>query len=301
MPQSTAAYGQRSGAALTNVAPLDAQWARIGGGFTVAPSTDRVDLEPLLVASAAVAHADSRLFWMMTSWLAVHRSLVDARRLAQLLQRITNQSQHTDVADAGDETALASAAFGAALEVVQSFDKGATKWVVALQAHCRPLSVPRPLFDILVRDAVLTMVARDNSREEFTKWGLWQHEISDKRDAIRPIAGVWELAPELRIRSLLGASLEAHVISILQEQGIATGSDLAVLTGATRAAVHEAVATLAGRGLVAKPMEGYRKPISLSPLVSAWLAYYPASPSHASHRSRGMLASSTKSIVSVLP
>ncbi len=65
--------------------PLDAQWARIGGGFTVALSREPVDVERLIVASAHAAHGDSRLFWVMASWIAVHHKLIDVRRLGRLL------------------------------------------------------------------------------------------------------------------------------------------------------------------------------------------------------------------------
>jgi MarR family protein len=247
--------------------PLDAQWARIGGGFTVAPVAHRVDVEQLVVASARAAHADSRLFWVMASWMAEHIKLADVRRLGRLLDEVAAGG------DRSPEEALASAAAGAAIDVALTLSGRAVKPLKALRQHCRPLGVPRPLFDVIARDRVLSMIAREECRPEFAAWGLWQHEISDKRDAIRSVSGILRACPELHMRSILGADLEATVMDIVQREP-ATASDLARRTGATRAAVHEAVGNLIARGLAVKSA-GYRKDISVPPATRAWLQRYP--------------------------
>jgi hypothetical protein len=41
---------------------LDAQWARVGESFTVAPARDPVDVEHLIINSAHAAPHDARLF-----------------------------------------------------------------------------------------------------------------------------------------------------------------------------------------------------------------------------------------------
>lgn len=242
-----------------DTAPLDAQWARLGGGFTVAPARDPVDLERLIVTSARAAPCDARLFWVMASWIAVHHKLIDVRRLGRLLDAIQD--------DPG------SAVAGAALDVALTL-AGNVKSLKALRRHCRPMAHPRPLFEIVRENRVLSMVAKRECRPEFAAWGLWQHEISDKRDAVHPVHWILARCPEFRLRSLLGADLETAIIEIVSDTP-STISDLAKRTGATRAAVHEAVANLTARGLTRKPREGYRKLVSVPPELTEWLRQFP--------------------------
>ncbi len=137
------------------------------------------------------------------------------------------------------------------------------------------MTSPQPLFDIVREHRVLSMVARTERRPEFAAWGLWQHELSDKRDATRPVSWILETCPEFRLRSLLGADLETAILEIVSATP-ATISDLAKRTGATRAAVHEAVASLTARGLARKPTHGYRKAVSVPPALTEWLGKFPA-------------------------
>lgn len=240
--------------------PLDAQWARIGGGFTVAPVRNPVDVEHLIIDSARAAARDARLFWVMASWIAVHHKLLDVRRLGRLLDAVPDD--------------LGSATVGAALDVALTL-AGNMKPLKALRRHCRPVAPPQPLFEVMRENRVLSMVVKQESRPEFAAWGLWQHEISDKRDATRPVGWILERCPEFRLRSLLGADLETAILEIVSVMP-ATISDLAKRTGATRAAVHEAVASLTARGLARKPHQGYRKLVSMPPALTEWLRQFPA-------------------------
>jgi hypothetical protein len=249
--------------------PLDAQWARIGGGFTVAPARHRVDVEQLILASLKAAHTDSRLFWVTASWVAVHVKLLDVRRLGRLLDQLPASSSESA------EEELASAAAGAAIDVALTLTGTAVKPLRGLRHHCRPLAKPRPLFDVVARSRVLSTIARREGRPEFAAWGLWQHELSDKRDAIGSVSGILRRCPEFHMRSILGADLEATVMDMIRFEP-ATASDLARRAGATRAAVHEAVANLAARGLAVKLAEGYRRAISVPPPILAWLQQYPS-------------------------
>jgi hypothetical protein len=71
---------------------LSAEWARVGGGFTVAPATHRVVIEDLLARSAIHAPADHRLFFVAATWLGVHHHLVDVRRFSRELEALTGLS-----------------------------------------------------------------------------------------------------------------------------------------------------------------------------------------------------------------
>lgn len=243
--------------------PLDARWARIGGGFTVSPEASRVDVEQLIIDSAVAAAQDARLYWVMTSWLAVHGKLVNLRRLGRMLDALAKSVAPTE--------RLASAALGAAFDVAASFT-GTARALRSVRKHCRPLAEPRPLFDIIARNPLLTTIAHDEGLPTFAQWGLWQNSIADKRDAIRPVTWILHMCPEFHMRSLFGADLEADVLDIIRDRPT-TIADLARTTGATAPAVHEVVDNLTARGLVRRPESGYRKWISLSTDAAQLLAH----------------------------
>lgn len=248
--------------------PLDAQWARIGGGFTVRPAQLAVNVERLIVSSARSAPADARLFWVMTSWMAVHAKLVNMRQLSRQLDLLRTEGATSE------EAAIASAAMGAAFEVAQRLGGATAKAWKGMQRHCEPLLTPRPLFDVTARQPLLARVAREEGLEEFAVWGLWQRQITDKRDAIRSVVGVLETAPEFRVRVILGADLEASILDEVRKAP-QTLSKLADATLASRAAVHDAVASLVARGFVAKDSSAYRTIIRIIPAMAAWLEQYP--------------------------
>src|SRR3954462_3759852 len=88
-------------------------WARAGGGFSVAPSGDPVDSEELITRTAAAAPGDARLFWVAASWLAVHHNLVSTRRLSDRLRA----APPLDLAVAGAMLAVARDAAGSATQL----------------------------------------------------------------------------------------------------------------------------------------------------------------------------------------
>jgi len=256
---------------------LDAQWARVGGGFTVHPADVEVNVERLIVSSARSAPTDARLFWVMTSWMAVHAKLVNMRQLSRRLELLRAEVSMSA------EAAIASAAVGAAFAVAQQLGGVTAKAWKGMQRHCEPLIAPRPLFDIMARQPLLARVAREECLEEFAIWGLWQHQITDKRDAIRSVAGVLETAPEFRVRAIMGADLEASILDEVR-RAPRTSSELADATEASRAAVHDAVESLMARGYVAKAASGYRKTIRMIPGMAIWLEQYPTLASASKNR-----------------
>lgn len=240
---------------------LSAQWARLGGGFAVEPTVDRVDLERLLVASAAAAPYDARLFAVTTSWLAVHGKFVNVRRLGRLLDAVRRRETPDDQ--------LTVAILGAMIEVTLTLAPSMA-FLRAAQSHCRPLSEPRPLFERFAANPVLTQMAREECLPAFATWGLWHNTMPDKRDAVRPVTWLLRACPELHMRSLFGADLAADIMDEVRSRP-ATIADLVRSTGATAPAVHETVGNLLARGLVDRPGTGYRKPIRVAPVTARLL------------------------------
>lgn len=88
---------------------LSAEWARVGGGFSVAPAEHSVVIEDLLVRSARQAPADYRLFFVSATWLGVHHHLVDMRRFGRELDALH-----------GFDSAVAGAMISVANQVAES-------------------------------------------------------------------------------------------------------------------------------------------------------------------------------------
>lgn len=154
---------------------ISAEWTRVGGGFSVEPALHGVDIEDLLVHSACQAPADHRLFFTAATWLGVHHQLVDMRRLGRLLGHLDD---------------MASAVAGAMFSVGNSIAK--SKRLEAVGRHCRPLAVPRVLFERTASNPALSAYVRENTLPVFAQWGLLHDEISLKLGAVRPIQ--WILA-----------------------------------------------------------------------------------------------------------
>lgn len=113
---------------------LYAAWRRLGVNFSVASCTDMVEVEPLILATAAVAGADERLTICAISWLARYHSFVDGRRLSELTR---------------DSTATARSHLGIMLSLAIEAPDGAGRapQYEAALAHCKPLFRPRALYD----------------------------------------------------------------------------------------------------------------------------------------------------------
>lgn len=237
---------------------LHSQWARIGGGFSVEPSPDPVDLEALVVGSAAASPGDARLFWVATSWLAVHHDLVNTRRLTDHLQR----AAALDVAVAGAMLSLARQQAGSATQL-----ESAVK-------HCRPLQEPRPLFDVVAESSLLTAKARAGALGVFVMWGFWQDDVSLRTDAIRPVQWVLAYCPEFQSRAVFGATLEAELVEILAAAP-STVREMSSLLGVTYSAAHHAASKLLGRGWLRKVRAGRSQVLALRDEVRAWYEAFP--------------------------
>ncbi len=236
---------------------ISAEWARVGGGFTVEPARSPVDIEDLLVRSAAQAPADARLFAVAATWLSVHHQLVNVRRLGRMLDALEG---------------MPSAAAGAMLSAANEEARSAR--LVTAARHCRPLAEPRVFFERTASSPVLSTFARENALPVFARWGLWHDELTLKPDAVRPVAWVLEHCPELRVRALLGAGLDGEIVEALRAHPRSI-SELARDSGATYAAAHEAAARLVARGLVEHRRQTGRTEVAIPAPVESWLDAFP--------------------------
>jgi len=219
----------------TELDVVASRWARLGVLFGVTPAQEQVDLELLVCDTAGVAPADERLFVCAVSWLAQFHAFVNGRRLSGLASSLDPES---------------SAVLGALLSVAGEAAGGAAE-LDAARARCRPLTTPRPLFASMRSMRVLSQRARRNSLPVFQRWGLWHDDQGLKPTAIRPIAWLLRRVPELRVRSVIGPSVEADVMAYALA-GAVTAREAARETLASYAAVHAAADRLVSRGLLVR-------------------------------------------------
>jgi hypothetical protein len=239
-----------------NALRLAAEWTRVGGGFTVPAAQYPVEVEDLLIRSIQAGPMDYRVFFVAATWLGVHESLVDVRKLGKRVAVLCE---------------LESAVAGALLDLAQ--EAGATA-LSHLAQRCVPLSTPRPLFETYVEYPELSARVKEHSLPIFLKWGLWHDEISLKPGAIRPISWILKHCPELRIRALVGPGLESDVL-LGTWSGPSSITSLSETLGASYAATHEAVERLLHRGLVTAKRESNRRMIGVTHEMRSWLDGYP--------------------------
>jgi hypothetical protein len=238
MPTTSVTSMAPQGAAEPHRLELMRAWTRLGVLFNTAPATARVDLEQLIVDTARVTRSDERLFVMAASWLAEHHHLVDARRLGRRLNAVD---------------ASTSATAGAMLAMAVQATTGPTALAAAM-THCRPLTVPEPLFPVMAQHPGLLALVKVEMLALFAAWGFWHNDAVLKRNAIRPISWLLRHCPELRIRALFGTGLDAEVVELVTTTP-RTVAEIARETGASYAATHAAVMRLQGRGLLARQVD----------------------------------------------
>jgi hypothetical protein len=220
---------------LTELDAVASYWARLGVLFGVKPAHEQVDVELLICDTARVAPYDERLFVCAVSWVAQYHGFVNGRRLSAV------------AASLGSD---ASAVLGALLSVAGEAAGGAPE-LEAARVRCRPLAKPQPLFAAMRSMRVLSERVRRNALPIFAAWGLWHDDQTLKPAAIRPVTWLLERVPELRVRSLLGPSVEADLMARALADEV-TVREVARATLTSYAAVHGAADRLVWRGLLVR-------------------------------------------------
>ena len=237
---------------------LYASWRRLGVNFTGRSSTEPVDVERLILATAHVAGADERLTLCAVSWLAAYHTFIDGRRLSELTR------------DADPKT---RAYLGAMLTLAIEAPEGAGRapeFDTAI-SHCRPFRRPRAFYDNLDISPTYKVWMRAHALPLYRRWGLWHDDMSLKGVSIHALD--WLLnVPELRARALCGPSIEASCLTYTSDR-VTNARSLSRQLGVSYAAAHAAVERLVGRGLLLRQRNGVRQELRLSPLSIAALGF----------------------------
>jgi hypothetical protein len=196
-----------------------------------APAKKSPDLERLLLKSGSRISENARLLPLVVTWLAEHGSLVARHRLKRLI--------------VGEGDNLSRAALGLVLE--SALNEGAPRDLGTAVEACRPANVAQPLFDIHLSGEIARRLAERNASELSRKWGVLVPAFDLKRDAVRPISWILEKNPSFRDRAIRKGDLRCSVLESLRWDStgiVRSESELARLSGATRAGVRKALAAL---------------------------------------------------------
>jgi hypothetical protein len=237
-------------------ASLYPQWKRLGINFTGASSAHPVDVEPLIIATAACASADERLTTCTAAWLARYHDLIDGRRLSEL----------TRVASARTRAFL-----GAMLSLAIDAPDGAgscPQFDTAI-SHCRPMQRAQPFYDAAYGRQAHEQWMQQHTLPLFRHWRLWHDDANLQFRSLHTIDRLLKV-PELRARALLGPSVEASCIAYAFHQ-VTNARVLSRVIGVTYAATHAAVERLVGRGLLVRKRNGVRQDLHVSDLCAAVL------------------------------
>ncbi|MCY2952408.1 MAG: GntR family transcriptional regulator [Planctomycetota bacterium] len=227
------------------------RWAQLGVMLNVREAGNTPDIEHLLLDTARVASANSRLFILAASWLALYGDYVTKHRLARLIGDELEPEHRTTL--------------GFLLEWAKENGEGnGARFNLAIAA-CNAAADPGPLSDVERRNAAFSRLAEQRASALSRKWGRWLAEFELKSDALRPAEWIAKHNPTLRERALTGGDLLASVLAeCTAEAGIIESeAELARRCGASRPAVRDAIRRLRLAGLVRSIVRGRANVVEL--------------------------------------
>lgn len=221
-----------------------------------------VDVERLVVTTAA--HGEDGLLDVAASWLAVHHILVFGRRLASMAGALANARPPV------------AASLGTLLERASA---GALALPIELRLRPESLEIARDRCG--AHEAPDASGSACSGRKELPSG---QRPVA--YDLVRPIDWIVRHVPELRVRALIGATLESEIMlaalaSACTPPGLAdevpAPSVVAVArhAGVSYAGVHGAVNRLVRRGLLLRRGEAGDRLLRPTGLALAALSWRP--------------------------
>jgi len=227
-----------------------ARWCQLGAMLNVQATGQTTDIERLLLDTARVGSANSRIFILAASWLARYGGdYVAKQRLAQKI---------------GDELeAEHRPVMGFLLEWAREHSESSKKHFDRAMKACGRAKDFRPLLEVDRRNAFLIRLAEQQASALSRKWGRWMENFELKANAIRPVEWITENNPSLAHRALTGGDLAASVLAECNESGaIESEAELARRCGASRPACRAAIRKLQRAGLLREcAKQGRARPV----------------------------------------
>lgn len=225
--------------------PVEADWSRLGVLLAVAPSHQPPDPEDLLLRTARVIPERARLLTLAVSWLAAYGGFVARHRLRRLVIA-TLEPQH-------------QATLGLVIE--SAIQAGGSPDLSIVSQACAVRVPGEPLFVPYQGHASLRAIAEHSASTLSRRWGVWAPPIEPKHDALRPVEWVLDQNPDAFGRIVRKGDLRCSVLESLRRDAggsVRSESELARLSGATRAAVRKSLHALVQEGEVRYHARGGR-------------------------------------------
>lgn len=236
-----------------------ARWAKLGAMLNVRAGDKTPDIERLLLDTARVSSANSRLFIMAATWLARYGAYVAKHRLARLiLDELESEYRPT---------------LGLLLEWAKDHgESNGSRFNLAIKA-CGSAKDGRPLSDVENRNIIFARLAKQRASVLSQKWGRWMTDFEPKNDALRPVSWVAE-HNDLAVRALTGGDLRSSVMAEYEAGAdcIESEAELARRCGASRPAIRGAIECLKMAGYVQSSRKGRCHPIARKPRIVARVA-----------------------------
>lgn len=234
------------------ISSVGARWARLGAMLNVSAADQTPDIELLLLDTARVSSANTRLFVLAATWLTHYGDYVAKHRLARLIR---------------DELELEyRPILGLLLDWAREHsDSNSSRFNLAIDA-CACTTDARPLSDIENRNVAFARLAEKRASALSRKWRRWISEFESKDDALRPVDWVAKNNPSLATRALTGGDLAASILAEYSNDSsvIESESELARRCGASRPAIRDAVRRLQLAGYVRLVQIGRNNSIALT-------------------------------------
>jgi len=234
---------------------VSADWSRLGAMINVEPAAQTPDIERLLLDTARVGPANSRLFILAASWLAFYADYVAKHRLVRLI-RFDLEPDHRPT-------------LGLLLDwAKENGGANSARFNLAIDA-CGPTAAgaPRPLFDVERKNPRFARLAEQRASVLSRKWGRWTADFDLRHDALRPAEWIAQHNPALVERALTGGDLLASVLAECEADphAIDSEAELARRCGASRPAVRAALRRLQLAGRIRSVPSGRSHRIQLNP------------------------------------
>jgi hypothetical protein len=230
------------------------RWAKLGVMLNVEPAQHTPDMERLLLDTARVASANSRLFILPAGWLALYSDFVAKHRLVRLILDELEIEHRPTLGFLLDWAKAATPANG------HRFNQAIDACGSAANAH--------PLLDVDRRNVDLSRLAEEQASPLSRKWGRWMEDFELKTRALRPDHWIAEQNPSLCERALTGGDLLASVLAECETAAggiIESESELARRCGVSRPAIREAIRRLCMAGRLRTIDRGKTRAIQLLP------------------------------------
>jgi hypothetical protein len=233
------------------------KWMSLGMGVNGMHYVMDIDLEQTIAETTHIGRYESRLLWVMLTWIVTYGDLINVSRMMHFLQ----------IAD--------TCVLGGILEI--AVKNGGDKKLMNIVKKCNPKKVPELLFPQMKKHGFTYAQELAEARDEWKKWGYYSSEISFMYDAIPgDRMFIFKHHKNLGVRAIFGPNLRAEILYYLFKN---TGTYIKAISKATGFAyfpVYNETKELIRNGLLRSTTYGRTNVVSLNDYIFRFIQNAPA-------------------------